>query len=170
MPSHKHALPDAPGLVGFRISASESSGLDWQRIDESWAAAGEERAVSAAWLSDHLSDAALERNGPAFESIALAAALAHRVEGKWIGIAVLSNTFRHPAVLAKSATVLDNATGGRFILGLGAGWHEGEHEAFGIPLPPLRERFDRSESSLRVLETLFSDAARHRPGVSLDDP
>jgi len=90
------------------------------------------------------------------------AALAHRVEGKWIGIAVLSNTFRHPAVLAKSATVLDNATGGRFILGLGAGWHEGEHEAFGIPLPPVAERWDRYESALRVFKALFSDEARHR--------
>ena len=46
--------------------------------------------------------------------------LAHRVPGKWIGIAVLANTFRHPAVVAKAATVLDNATEGRFILGLGA--------------------------------------------------
>ena len=72
---------------------------------------------------------------------------------------MLSNTFRHASVLAKQAAVLDNATGGRFILGIGAGWHEGEHEAFGIPLPPLRERFDRFESSLRVLRALFSDEA-----------
>ena len=91
----------------------------------------------AGWMSDHLSDAGRERNGPAFESLTMAAALARRVPGKWVGIAVLANTFRHPALLAKSATVLDNVTGGRFILGLGAGWHEGEHDAFGIPLPPL---------------------------------
>ena len=90
--------------------------------------------------------------------------------GKWVGVAVFSNTFRHPALLAKGATLLDTMTGGRFILGLGAGWHEGEHEAFGIPLPPMRERFDRYESALRVLEALFSDAARQAPGVTLDDP
>ena len=46
----------------------------------------------------------------------------------------------------------------------------GEHDAFGIPLPPLRERFDRFEGTLRVLEALFSDEARRPPGVTLDDP
>jgi alkanesulfonate monooxygenase SsuD/methylene tetrahydromethanopterin reductase-like flavin-dependent oxidoreductase (luciferase family) len=164
------ALPAAPGLIGFRISAHESAGLDWGRVNESWEAAGREPSISAAWMSDHLSDAALERNGPAFESIALAAALAHHVVGKWIGIAVLANTFRHPAVLAKSATVLDNATGGRFILGLGAGWHQGEHDAFGVSLPPIAERWARYESALSVLTALFSDEARQAPGVTLDDP
>jgi alkanesulfonate monooxygenase SsuD/methylene tetrahydromethanopterin reductase-like flavin-dependent oxidoreductase (luciferase family) len=159
-----------PGLVGFRIAPTGSAGLDWQRLDETWAVAGEIDAFSAGWMSDHLSDASRERNGPAFESLTMAAALARRVPGKWVGIAVLANTFRHPAVLAKSATVLDNVTGGRFILGLGAGWHEGEHDAFGIPLPPMRVRYDRFESALRVLTALFSDAARTPPGVSLDDP
>jgi len=163
-------LPAGPGLVGVRLSATESTGLDWRLVDETWRAAGEEHAISAAWLSDHLSDASSDRNGPAFESLTLAAALARRVGGKFVGIAVVANTFRHPAVLAKSATVLDDVTGGRFILGLGAGWHEGEHDAFGIPLPPPRERFDRYESALRVLGALFSDEARHRPGVSLEDP
>ena len=76
-----------------------------------------------------------ERGGPAFEAFTTAAALAHRVPGKWIGIAVAANTFRHPALLAKEATLLDIVTGGRFILGLGAGWHVGEHEAFGVDLP-----------------------------------
>lgn len=160
----------APGLLGFRISAVASAGLDWRRLDDTWALAGSLPVFSAGWLSDHLSDAARDRNGPAVESLTTIAALAHRVPGKWAGIVVLANTFRHPAVLAKSATVLDNATGGRFVLGLGAGWHAGEHDAFGIPLPPMRERYDRFESALQVLTALFSDQARQPPGVSLDDP
>ncbi len=164
------SLPARPGLVGVRLSATEQTELDWHRIDETWTAAGEEHVVSACWLSDHLSDASRERQGPAFEALTLASALAHRVGGKWIGIAVASATFRHPALLAKAATVLDNVTAGRFILGLGAGWHEGEHDAFGIPLPPPPERFDRLESQLRVLRALFSDQARRSPGVTLDDP
>ena len=163
-------LPARPGLVGIRLSATEQSGMDFHRIDETWAAAGEEHVVSACWLSDHLSDASQERNGPAFESMSLAGALARRVSGKWVGIAVAAATFRHPAVLAKAATVIDNVTGGRFILGVGAGWHAGEHEAFGIPLPPVGERFDRFESTLKVLHALFGEDARHRPGVTLDDP
>ena len=164
------AAASRPGLVGFRIAASDSTGLDWPRIDETWALAGELSVFSAGWMSDHVSDATRERNGPAMEALTTVAALAHRVPGKWIGIAVAANTFRHPALLAKSATVIDNVSGGRFILGLGAGWHEGEHAAFGIPLPPIRERYDRYESALRVLTALFSDAARRAPGVTLEDP
>ena len=158
------------GPIGFRISATGSDGLDWQRLDATWALAGEQDVFTAGWLSDHLSDASRDRGGVAFEAFTTAAALAHRVPGKWIGLAVAANTFRHPAVLAKQATMLDIVTNGRFILGLGAGWHMGEHEAFGIDLPAPRERFDRYESSLRVLSALFSEAARQPPGVTLDDP
>ena len=158
------------GPVGFRISATGSAGLDWPRLDASWALAGEQEVFSACWLSDHLSDVSRERGGTAFEAFTTAAALAHRVPGKFIGLAVAANTFRHPAVLAKQATMLDIVTNGHFILGLGAGWHAGEHEAFGIELPEPKERFDRYESALRVLTALFSDAARHSPGVTFDDP
>ena len=159
-----------PGLLGFRTAPIASAGLDWAKLDAIWAAAGELEVFTAGWMSDHLSDASRERGGGAFESLTTAAALAHRVPGKWIGIAVLANTFRHPAVVAKAATVLDNATGGRFILGLGAGWHAGEHEAFGIPLPEMGERFARYESAVATLAALFSDAAATEPGVSRDDP
>ncbi len=158
------------GPIGFRISATGSDGLDWQRLDSTWALAGELDVFSAGWLSDHLSDASRDRGGTAFEAFTTAAALAHRVPGKWIGLAVAANTFRHPAVLAKQATMLDIVTRGRFILGLGAGWHVGEHETFGIDLPEPRERFDRYESAIRVLAALFSEAARKPPGVTLYDP
>ena len=165
-------MSDEPrlGPVGFRISATGSAGIDWQRLDRTWAIAGEHDVFSAGWLSDHLSDASRERGGPAFEAFTTAASLAHRVPGKWIGIAVAANTFRHPALLAKEATMLDIVTSGRFILGLGAGWHRGEHEAFGIELPEPRERFDRYEAALRVVSALFSEQARTSPGVTLDDP
>ena len=159
-----------PGLLGFRTAPIASQGLDWSKLDSIWAAAGAEDVFSAGWMSDHLSDASVDRGGGAFESLTTAAALAHRVPGKWIGIAVLANTFRLPAVVAKAATVLDNATGGRFVLGLGAGWHEGEHEEFGIALPAMPERFARYESAVATLVALFSDEARHAPGVTREDP
>jgi alkanesulfonate monooxygenase SsuD/methylene tetrahydromethanopterin reductase-like flavin-dependent oxidoreductase (luciferase family) len=157
------------GLLGFKVTGAGSQ-ANWPTLDATWELGGSLDAFDAGWLVDHLTNATVERGGGSFESVTAAAALAHRVPGKWIGIAVLSNTFRHPSVLAKSAVVLDHATGGRFILGLGAGWHEGEHEALGIPLPPMRERFDRFEHSIRVLAALFSDTARAMPGVSLDGP
>ncbi|MEO8273192.1 MAG: LLM class flavin-dependent oxidoreductase [Chloroflexota bacterium] len=159
-----------PDLLGFRVSPTATQGIDWAALDAVWAAAGALDVFSAGWLSDHLSDAALERGGTGFESLTTAAALAHRVPGKWIGIAVLANTFRHPAIVAKAATAIDNATNGRFVLGLGAGWHEGEHAAFGIPLPPLLERFARYESAVATIDALFSDAARQAPGVTRPDP
>jgi len=111
-----------------------------------------------------------ERHGASFESLTAMAALVHRVPGRWLGHAVLSATFRHPVVLAKAATVMDHATGGRFILGLGAGWHEGEHLPFGIPMPPMPERFDRFESAVHVLRALWSEAAAAPPGVTRPDP
>ena len=159
-----------PGLIGFRISPIASQGIDWPKLDATWAAAGEDDVFSAGWISDHLTDASRDRGGGAFESLTTVAALAHRVPGKWIGIAVLANTFRHPSLVAKSATVIDNVTGGRLILGLGAGWHVGEHETFGIPLPPMQERFARFESAVATLAALFSEAGRQAPGVTRDDP
>jgi alkanesulfonate monooxygenase SsuD/methylene tetrahydromethanopterin reductase-like flavin-dependent oxidoreductase (luciferase family) len=153
--------------IGFKTTPSDVS---WQTLDETWAAAGELPVLSAGWMADHLTDATRERGGQAWEAFSLMAALAHRVPGKWLGQAVLANTFRHPSLLAKQATVMDHVTGGRFIVGIGAGWHEGEHGAFGIPLPPIGERISRLESAVAVLRALFSDAARHEPGVTLDDP
>ena len=86
-----------------------------------------------------------------------------------VGHAVLSNTFRHPAVLAKAATVLDHATGGRFVLGLGAGWHEVEHAHVRDP-PAADRRADRPRSSQRVevITALFSPEAASPPGVTRD--
>jgi alkanesulfonate monooxygenase SsuD/methylene tetrahydromethanopterin reductase-like flavin-dependent oxidoreductase (luciferase family) len=153
--------------IGFKTTPIDVS---WQALDETWAAAGELPVFVAGWMADHLTNATLERGGRAWESVTLMAALAHRVPGKWLGHAVLSNTFRHPAVVAKQATVLDQVSGGRYILGLGAGWHVGEHEMLGIPLPPIGERITRLESAVAVIRALFSEEARSAPGVTLDDP
>jgi alkanesulfonate monooxygenase SsuD/methylene tetrahydromethanopterin reductase-like flavin-dependent oxidoreductase (luciferase family) len=160
--------PLSAGLtVGFKTTPLD---VTWSTLDEVWHAAGELPIFRAAWMADHLANANRDRGGQSWEAFTLAAALAHRVPGRWIGHAVLANTFRHPAVLAKAATVMDHATGGRFIVGIGAGWHEGEHETFGIALPPIGERIDRLESAVAVLRALFSQAARAEPGVTLDDP
>jgi alkanesulfonate monooxygenase SsuD/methylene tetrahydromethanopterin reductase-like flavin-dependent oxidoreductase (luciferase family) len=159
-----------PGLIGFRISATGSAGLDWPTLDATWARAGEFPVFDAGWVSDHLSDASQERGGVGFEAFTTLAALAHRIPGRWLGVAVASATFRHPSLVAKAATVLDNVTGGRFVLGMGAGWHEGEHRAFGIPLPPPPERFDRLEAELRVLAALFGPDAATVPGASVESP
>lgn len=153
--------------IAFKTSPQ---GVDWPTLDATWALAGGLDVFEAGWMNDHLTGLSPDHDGASYEPLTVLAALAHHVPGRDLGVAVLSNTFRHPSVLAKQATALDNITGGRFILGLGSGWHEGEHRALGIPLPPLPERFDRFERSLRVLQALFSPAATHAPGVTIDDP
>ncbi len=154
------------GRIGFKTSPQN---VPWSVLDETWALAGELDVFEAAWMNDHLTDPSRERGGGSLEALTLAATLAHRIPGKWIGHGVLANTFRHPAILAKAATVLDHATGGRFIVGLGAGWHEREHLDYGIALSPLRERIDRFESAVDVLRALFSEAAAGPDGVTRPD-
>jgi len=163
-------MPAHPGPLGFRLSPVQAAGLDWPALSAAWSVAAESRMFDAGWTNDHLTDASRTRGGQAMESMTTLAALAARSPGLWVGVAVASNTFRHPAVLAKSAAVIDDVTEGRFVLGLGTGWHEGEHDQFGIPLPPMAERFDRFESAVEVLAALFSDAARRPPGVTRPDP
>jgi alkanesulfonate monooxygenase SsuD/methylene tetrahydromethanopterin reductase-like flavin-dependent oxidoreductase (luciferase family) len=153
--------------IGIKTSPQA---VDWATLDAAWARIGEHEVFESVWMNDHLTDVSHERHGASLESLTAMAALVHRVPGRWVGHAVLSTTFRHPVVLAKAATVLDHATGGRFIVGLGAGWHEGEHLPFGIPMPPMPERFDRFESAVHVLRALWSEAAATPPGVTRPDP
>jgi alkanesulfonate monooxygenase SsuD/methylene tetrahydromethanopterin reductase-like flavin-dependent oxidoreductase (luciferase family) len=153
--------------IGFKTSPQD---VDWPTLDATWARAGELGVFDSGWLNDHLTNMDPAVPGPSFEALTLMAALVHRVPGLTVGHAVLSNTFRHPVVLAKAATVLDHATAGRFVLGLGAGWFEGEHEPFGLELPRIGRRIDRLVSAVAVLEALFSPAAAAPPGVTRPDP
>jgi alkanesulfonate monooxygenase SsuD/methylene tetrahydromethanopterin reductase-like flavin-dependent oxidoreductase (luciferase family) len=153
--------------IGFRTSPQN---VEWAALEDAWAEAGRHDVFDSGWLNDHLGDPAADRGGTSFEAMTALAALAHHVPGKWVGHTVLAATFRHPAILARQALTLDHATGGRFVLGLGAGWHAWEHEAFGIELPSIGVRFDRLEAQLRVLRALFSTPAYAEPGVGLDAP
>jgi F420-dependent oxidoreductase-like protein len=66
-------------------------------------------------------------------------------------------TYRHPGLLAKIVSTLDVLSGGRAVLGLGAAWYEREHRALGVPFPPLAERFERLEETLRIVRQMWSD-------------
>jgi len=92
---------------------------------------------------------------PTLECGSLVAAIAALVPRVRIGTLVYGNTYRHPAVLANMAATADHISGGRFTLGVGAGWQENEHQQYGIALPPVRERLDRFEEALQVLHGLL---------------
>jgi F420-dependent oxidoreductase-like protein len=78
-----------------------------------------------------------------------------------LGTLVTSATFRFPGPLAIAVAGVDEMSGGRVELGLGAGWYETEHAAYGIPFPPVRERFDRLEEQLAVITGLWATPAGH---------
>jgi len=112
------------------------------------------------WVADHfMRDTATPAPAltPVLEAGSLLAALAASVPRVRIGSLVYGNTYRHPAVLANMAATVDHISGGRFTLGIGAGWQRNEHEQYGIALPPVRERIDRLAEALVVLRGLLTD-------------
>ena len=101
-----------PLRISFKTSPQR---VDWATLDATWRLAGELGGWDGAWMNDHLTDMDPDTPGPSLEAFTLLATLVHHVPGVRVGHAVLSNTFRHPVLLAKAATVMDHATGGRFV-------------------------------------------------------
>ena len=107
------------------------------------------------WLADHLFYRHPgEPTWGIWECWTMLAALAEATQRVEIGTLVLCNSFRNPAILAKMATTADEVSGGRLILGVGAGWNEPEYEAFGLPFD---HRVDRFEEALQILKPLLQE-------------
>jgi probable F420-dependent oxidoreductase len=107
------------------------------------------------WLPDHfLYRTPGEPTRGIWECWTILAALAEATERMEIGTLVLCNSFRNPAILAKMATAADEVSGGRLILGVGAGWNKPEYEAFGLPFD---HRVDRFEEALQILKPLLRE-------------
>ena len=143
--------------------------------DASFAAvAGVARRVEALgfdsiWISDHFF-LSLGRYGGddrppgSLEPLTTLAALAAVTERVRLGTLVLCAAFRHPAILAKTASTVDLASGGRLDLGIGSGWYEEEFRAFGYPFESTGPRFDQLEEQLRVLRALFDEGPADHEG------
>jgi F420-dependent oxidoreductase-like protein len=95
-------------------------------------------------------------DGNTLECWSVVAALAASVPRLRLAPLVSSVTYRHPAVLAKIAAAVDQVSHGRLTLGVGAGWQQNEHAAYGLPLGTVRERMDRFEEAVQVLRSLLS--------------
>jgi F420-dependent oxidoreductase-like protein len=93
------------------------------------------------------------------------AAIAARTSRLNLGLLVGGVMYRNPALLAKITTTLDIVSGGRAMLGLGAGWFEEEHRAYGYPFPPLRERFERLEDALQIARLMFTQPESSHSGT-----
>jgi alkanesulfonate monooxygenase SsuD/methylene tetrahydromethanopterin reductase-like flavin-dependent oxidoreductase (luciferase family) len=147
------AVSAAPSLR-FGLFLSQANKSLAQVYDEF--ALAEELGFDHAWLVDHLVDTDGPPGNPMLEAWTLLAAIAARTTRIRLGVLVTSNTFRHPAVLLKSAVNVDHISGGRLILGLGAGWHADEHRRYGIALPEPAERVDRFAEAVELISLLMA--------------
>ena len=124
------------------------------------ARATEDLGFGAFFRSDHLMRIGDGDPGPgSTEAWSTLAGLARETTRIRLGTMVSSVTFRHPAMLALAAATVDAMSGGRVELGLGSGWFDREHQAFGVPFPDVAERFDVLEEQLEIVTGLWATPA-----------
>ncbi len=123
------------------------------------AQAGESAGFTSLWVMDHFWQlpALGGASQPMLEGYTLLGALATQTRTVKLGTLVTGVTYRNPALVAKIATTLDVISGGRAILGIGAAWHDIEHEGLGFDFPPAGERLDRLEEALQICRAMFRD-------------
>lgn len=131
--------------------------MDFESIRQSLWQEIEELGFASAWVADHLLPPTGDETAPVLESWTLLVALAEKTSHLRIGCLVTGNIFRHPALVAQMATTIDHLSGGRLELGLGAGWYEREHHAYGIPFYTAKERAERLREAAALIRTLWSD-------------
>lgn len=131
----------------------------WSDFLDVWRVADEVDIFESAWTWDHFYPLAEPFDGPNLEGWTMLAALAHATKRLRVGAMVNGMHHRHPAVTANMAATIDHISGGRFELGIGAGWNTMESEAYGIELGTLRQRSDRFEEGLEVIVSLLSQPA-----------
>lgn len=158
----------------MRFSVWLSSGRTWAEIRDG-ALRAEDTGWDGVWLPDHfmppeggygsepdgLTDPEL---APVHEAWSLLAAVAAVTTTVRVGVLVSGNTYRHPAVLAKMAATIDHISGGRAVLGLGAGWQENEHRRYGLRYGSPRERSDWLEEAAAIVTGLFTNARTDHAG------
>jgi F420-dependent oxidoreductase-like protein len=129
-----------------------------------WRAADDMPIFESGWTFDHFYPIFSDHTGPCLEGWVTTTALAQATKRLRVGVLVTGNVYRHPAVLANMAATLDVISDGRLELGLGAGWNQQECDAYGIELPPLRERFDRFDEAVEVIVKLLTETTANFQG------
>jgi alkanesulfonate monooxygenase SsuD/methylene tetrahydromethanopterin reductase-like flavin-dependent oxidoreductase (luciferase family) len=137
-------------------------GIDW----EQWlalAGAAEEAGLDGLFRSDHYRSIVRGEPAGSLDAWATLAAIATQTERLRLGTMVSPVTFRPAAVLAKSAVTVDHISRGRVELGIGAGWYEAEHDAYGFRFGTVRDRFDELERQLAEIHRQWTVADDVRP-------
>jgi F420-dependent oxidoreductase-like protein len=153
-----------PLSFGVKTAPQQTTYEDMLRV---WQEADALPVFEHAWVFDHfvpLSNLGNDPSGPCLEGWTLLAALAARTERIRIGQMVTGNTYRHPAVLANMGATVDVISRGRLDFGIGAGWHEGEHTMYGIPLYAPGERIRRLGEACEVIRRLWTEPVANFDG------
>ena len=166
------------GVIIPSISANSTGQPSTYLETRRWALDSEALGFDSIWINDHLLFRFVDRPRSAegwsfpdqlgvWEGWTWMAALAEATERVEIGSWVLSTSFRNPALLAKMAVSLDEVSAGRLILGLGAGWHDPEHVAFGYPLD---NRVSRFEEAMQIIAPLLRTGRSTSTGTYYQAP
>jgi len=135
--------------IGLMVEGQ--NGLTWERWIHILKLA-ERLNFPTVMRSDHYFIGRQQDSLEAYLSFAVAARETSKIR---FGPLVSPVTFRSPVDVGRMAAQLDQLSGGRFVMGLGAGWNEAEHQAYGIPFPPVKERFDRLDEAIQVMQALW---------------
>lgn len=140
---------------GIKTMPQDTTYADILRV---WKEADALPVFEHAWVFDHFMPiGGADPSGPCLEGWTLLAALAAETRRLRVGVMVTGNTYRHPAVLANIGATLDVISNGRLDFGIGAGWNELEHSAYGIPLYAPGERIARFAEACEVIKLLWTE-------------
>lgn len=140
----------------FALMTEPQQGLSYEQV-RAVVRAAEESGFESYFRSDHYASFPGAGGRPTTDAWTTLAGLARETQRIGLGTLVSPVTFHIPGVLAKIVTTVDQMSGGRVEVGLGAGWNQLEHEQYGIPFPGLRERFDLLEETLAILHGLWTE-------------
>ncbi len=141
---------------GIKTVQQRTTYKDMLRV---WQEADSIPSIEHAWLFDHFMPLRADFTDPCLEGWTVLAAFAAVTKRLRLGLTVSGNTYRHPAVLANMAATVDIISGGRLDFGIGAGIHETEHNAYGIPLYTPGERIRRLGEACEIIRRMWTEAA-----------
>jgi F420-dependent oxidoreductase-like protein len=148
-----HQVSRHPIRFGVQTAPQQ---ISWAELRETWQEV-ETLGFDTLWVNDHLLPSVGPSDAPNLEGWTMLGAMAALTTRVRIGVMVASNTFRHPAILAKMATTADHISGGRLILGLGTGYFVQEHQVYGIPLFTPSRRASQLDEALQVIRKLWTE-------------